>query len=95
MGGAATVGRALVAPDQEQLHAVGLENDAEMRGIRACRHHRLQLPGVEEIDTVVTTERPALDLEPVVVGGWIAFLGIDDEGFLAAGKLAVREKIDP
>ncbi len=74
MGGATIVSRALVAPDQEQLHGVGLENDAEMRGKGACRHHHLQLPGIEEIDAVVATERPAFDLEPVVVGGRIALL---------------------
>ncbi|KQW26332.1 hypothetical protein ASC71_20345 [Rhizobium sp. Root1240] len=63
-----------------------------MRGVRACRHYRLQLPGIKEIDAVVATERPALDLEPVVVGGRIAFLGIDDKGFWPPASLPFERR---
>ncbi|APG86766.1 hypothetical protein [Sinorhizobium americanum] len=39
-------GEALVALDQEQLHGVGREDDAQMRGTGVGGHHRLQLFGV-------------------------------------------------
>lgn len=85
----APVDGSLVSLDHEELHRVLQERDAQMRAAGTGCDQGLKAFGVEEIHAVIAAERPAFDLESVVVLARIAFLGVGDERLRPLGEFAV------
>jgi hypothetical protein len=63
-----------------------------MHAVRTGCDQGLKAIGVEEIHAVIAAERPAFDLEPIVVSVGVAFLGVGDEGLAPSASSPLEHR---